>query len=73
MDLVEAAHLARPPKATLVCDSAAHALLTAAKDADLLVTGARGIGGFASLLLGSTTTQVVHHAECPVVVHRSRS
>lgn len=52
----------------LVCDGAARALLDTAKGADLLVVGARGLGGFGGLLLGSTSQQVVHHASCPVVV-----
>jgi nucleotide-binding universal stress UspA family protein len=57
---------------TLTFDGAASALLTAGKSADLVVVGARGVGGFAGLLLGSTSHQVVHHAECPVVVVPSR-
>lgn len=52
----------------VVADSAAAALIDAAKDADLLVVGTRGRGGFAGLMLGSVSQQVAQHSPCPLVI-----
>lgn len=45
-------------------------LVDAAAGADLVVVGSRGAGGFAWLLLGSTSAGVAHHAPCSVMIVR---
>jgi nucleotide-binding universal stress UspA family protein len=47
---------------------AAEVLVEQAREADLLVVGTRGHGGFTGLLLGSVGLQCAHHAPCPTVI-----
>ncbi len=54
----------RGPAATVLRDIADRT------DADMLVLGARGLGGFAGLLLGSVSQQCVEYGRCPIVVLR---
>lgn len=68
LESVDTSGLAAPVETTIVQSGAATALIAAGHDADLLVVGARGTGGFLGLVLGSVATQVTSHAPCPVVV-----
>jgi nucleotide-binding universal stress UspA family protein len=60
-----------PIERVVVESPPAPALLDAAADAELLVVGSRGLGGFKGLLLGSVSQHCAHHAPCPVVVVRA--
>jgi nucleotide-binding universal stress UspA family protein len=57
-------------KLLLINDHAAPAMIESAAGAYMVVVGARGIGGFKGLVLGSVSQHVVHHAPCPVLVVR---
>ncbi len=53
----------------IVCEgNATRVLLDQTKDAQMLVVGSRGHGGFAGLLLGSVSASCAEHAQCPVLV-----
>ncbi len=43
-------------------------LVDASQDADLVVVGTRSGSGFARLLMGSVSSEVVQHSACPVVI-----
>ena len=66
------ARRAKPPSVTVraVNGLAAQELIDASADADLVVVSSRGGGGFPGLKMGSVSSQVASHAECPVVVIR---
>ena len=57
-----------PIDTTVACGRAASVVVEASRRSDLLVLGTRGRGGFARLVLGSTSTQCATHAHVPTVV-----
>jgi nucleotide-binding universal stress UspA family protein len=56
----------------VVAGNAAHVLIELSASAALVVVGDRGHSGFAAALLGSVSTHVTQHGQCPVVVVRGR-
>ena len=69
-DQVLAALGSRPESVTVtaVHGLPAEVLVKASQDADMIVVGRRGMGGFAPLTMGSVTNQLTHHARCPVLI-----
>jgi nucleotide-binding universal stress UspA family protein len=51
-------------------DRPVRALLEQTAEAQLLVVGSRGHGGFTGMLLGSTSQALIYHGTCPLLVAR---
>ncbi|MGW5114221.1 universal stress protein [Streptomyces noursei] len=66
--IVEEAHPALEVTSALPSGAPPAVLLSESQHAHTLVLGAKGAGGFGSLLMGSVARQAVGHAACPVVV-----
>jgi nucleotide-binding universal stress UspA family protein len=59
-----------PVQQVLIHDRPAPALVNYARKAQLIVVGTRGHGMLANMLLGSTSSALINHADCPVVIAR---
>jgi len=73
---LEAVSKAAPPTSDLTVEwrcvpgNPAEILVEESRQAHILVVGSRGLGGFLGLVMGSVSSQCVHHSHCPVLVVR---
>jgi len=69
LDAADTSGLSRPIGRTIVGGTSTAGLLAErSADAEVLVVGSRGVGGFVGMLVGSTAHHLAHHAHCPLVV-----
>jgi nucleotide-binding universal stress UspA family protein len=59
-----------PVEALVAQGSAARVLVDVSSNAGLVVVGSHGHGSIAGTLLGSVVLQLLHHADCPVLIVR---
>ena len=71
-DAVSAGEVAPEAATEIIIGNPAQEIVDHARrsDVDLIVMGSRGLSEFGELLLGSVSSQVVHHASCSVLIAR---
>lgn len=57
-----------PVRRVVVRENPTRALITESASAQLVVVGRRGRGGFTSMLLGSTSRNLLHQVSCPLLI-----
>ena len=68
--LAKSKHLELKVSTEVLYGDPGQAIADLGRTAGLIVVGSRGRGGFTGLLLGSVSHNVIHNAECPVMVVR---
>lgn len=57
-----------PVRHEILCEAVVPTLVGMSEEAEVVVVGARGLGGIRRMLLGSVSSALVRHAVCPVAV-----